>query len=289
VSTYLDALLDGARRRVADAQRREPLAALRERAVDAPTPPSFRDALAAPGVQVIAEIKRASPSKGELAPDLDAPRQARAYVDGGAAAISVLTEPDRFQGSLADLADVAALRVPTLRKDFVVDRYQVWEARAAGAAAVLLIVAALDEPTLAALHDEALGAGLAVLVEVHDAAEAAAARRIDAGIVGVNARDLRTFELDREGFARLRPELPDDALAVAESGVRGPEDVVRAAGEGADAVLVGESLVRAPDPRAAVAALVEAGRPADVIGPGPARLHDLPADRPHAGRRQESE
>jgi indole-3-glycerol phosphate synthase len=289
VSTYLDALLDGARRRVADAQRSEPLASLRERAVDAPAAPSFRDALAAPGVQVIAEIKRASPSKGELAPDLDAPAQARAYVDGGAAAISVLTEPDRFKGSLADLADVAALRVPTLRKDFVVDRYQVWEARAAGAAAVLLIVAALDEPTLAALHDEALGAGLAVLVEVHDAAEAAAARRIDAGIVGVNARDLRTFELDRDGFARLRPELPDDALAVAESGVRGPEDVVRAAAEGADAVLVGESLVRASEPRAAVAALVEAGRPADVLGPGPARLHDLPADRPHEGRHQESE
>jgi indole-3-glycerol phosphate synthase len=107
--------------------------------------------------------------------------------------------------------------------------------------------------------------------------------------VGVNARDLRTFELDRDGFARLRPELPDDALAVAESGIRGPEEVVRAASEGADAVLVGESLVRAPDPRAVVAALVEAGRPADVIGPGPARLHDLPADRPHEGRRQESE
>jgi indole-3-glycerol phosphate synthase len=289
VSTYLDALLDGARRRVAEAQRREPLASLRERAIDAPAAPSLRDALAAPGVQVIAEIKRASPSKGDLVPDLDAPTQARAYVDGGAAAISVLTEPDRFKGSLADLADVAALRVPTLRKDFVVDRYQVWEARAAGAAAVLLIVAALDEPTLAALHDEALGAGLAVLVEVHDAAEAAAARRIDAGIVGVNARDLRTFELDRDGFARLRPELPDDALAVAESGVRGPEDVVRAAQEGSDAVLVGESLVRAPDPRAAVAALVDAGRPADVLGPGPARLHDLPADRPREGRRPESE
>jgi indole-3-glycerol phosphate synthase len=283
VSTYLDALLDGARRRVTEAQRREPLASLRERAREAPAAPSLRDALAAPGVQVIAEIKRASPSKGDLAPDLDARGQARAYVDGGAAAISVLTEPDRFKGSLADLADVAALRVPTVRKDFVVDPYQIWEARAAGAAAILLIVAALDEPTLAALHDETRTAGLAALVEIHDESEAAAARRIEAELVGVNARDLRTFALDRDGFARLRPSLPDDALAVAESGVRGPEDVRRAAEEGADAVLVGESLVRASDPRAAVAALVEAGRPADVIGPGPARLHDLPPSGPVRG------
>jgi indole-3-glycerol phosphate synthase len=273
VSTYLDVLLDGARRRVEEARSREPLDALRARAREMPAPPSLYDALAVPGVQVIAEIKRASPSKGDLAPDLVAPALARAYMDGGAAAVSVLTEPDRFKGNLADLVDVAALGVPALRKDFVVDPYQVWEARAAGAAAVLLIVAALDEPTLASLHDEALAAGLDVLVEVHDASEAAASRRIDARIVGVNARDLRTFELDRRGFERLRPELPDDALAVAESGVRGPDDVRRAAGEGADAVLVGESLVTATDPAAAVATLVDAGRPADVVGPGPAKVH----------------
>jgi indole-3-glycerol phosphate synthase len=280
VSTYLDTLLDGARRRVEEARRREPLASLRERAVDAPVARSFGDALAAPGVQVIAEVKRASPSKGDLAVDMDARAQAGAYVEGGAAAISVLTEPERFKGSLTDLADVATLGVPALRKDFVVDPYQVWEARAAGAAAVLLIVAALDEPDLALLHDEARAAGLDVLVEVHDASEAAATRRIGATIVGVNARDLRTFELDRDGFARLRPELPDDALAVAESGVRGPDDVRRAAEEGADAVLVGESLVRASDPTAAVAALVDAGRPADVVGPGPARVHDHRPGRP---------
>jgi indole-3-glycerol phosphate synthase len=280
VSTYLDTLLDGARRRVEEARRREPLASLRERAVDAPVAPSFGDALAAPGVQVIAEIKRASPSKGDLAVEMDARAQAGAYVGGGAAAISVLTEPERFKGSLTDLADVATLGVPALRKDFVVDPYQVWEARAAGAAAVLLIVAALDEPDLALLHDEARAAGLDVLVEVHDASEAAATRRIGATIVGVNARDLRTFELDRDGFARLRPELPDAALAVAESGVRGPDDVRRAAEEGADAVLVGESLVRASDPTAAVAALVDAGRPADVVGPGPARVHDPRPGRP---------
>jgi indole-3-glycerol phosphate synthase len=287
VGTYLDALLEGAARRVDEARRLVPLDELRARAAEAPAPPSFEDALAAPGVQVIAEIKRASPSRGDLRPDLDAPAQARAYVDGGAAAVSVLTEPERFKGSLADLADVAALRVPTLRKDFVLDAYQVWEARAAGAAAVLLIVAALDEPTLAALHDEAGEAGLDVLVEVHDGADVAVARRIGARIVGVNARDLRTFELDRDGFARLRPELPDEALAVAESGVRGPDDVRRAAAEGADAVLVGESLVRSEDPAAAVAALVDAGLPADDVGPGPARLHGSEPDVHPPPRRTE--
>jgi indole-3-glycerol phosphate synthase len=261
VATYLDDLLAGARRRVTEARAREPLEALAERAADAPQGPSLRDALAAPGVGVIAEVKRASPSKGPLAPDLDAPRQARAYLDGGAAAVSVLTEPDRFLGSLADLADVAAIGVPALRKDFVVDAYQVWEARAAGASAVLLIAAALTEAELDALHREAVDAGLDVLVEVHDVQEAAATRRIGASIVGVNARDLRTFVLDRDGFARIRPELPEGAIAVAESGVRDADDVRRAATEGADAVLVGETLVRAADPAAAVRDLVTAGAP----------------------------
>jgi indole-3-glycerol phosphate synthase len=264
VATYLDDLLAGAHRRVAEAAAREPLAALRERASAAPAGPSFADALAVPGVQVIAEIKRASPSKGDLAPGLEAPAQARAYADGGAAAVSVLTEPERFKGDLADLADVAAIGVPALRKDFVVDPYQVWEARAAGASAVLLIVAALDEADLVSLSAAADEAGLDVLTEVHDADEVDTARRVGARIVGVNARDLRTFELDRDGFARLRPRLGDGVLAVSESGVRDPDDVRRAAGEGADAVLVGETLVRAADPRAAVAELVAAGAEREV-------------------------
>jgi len=278
---YLDDLLAGAHRRVAAARAAEPLDALRERAAAAPAAPSFRAALSQPGVAVIAEIKRASPSRGPLAPNLDAPACARAYHDGGAAAVSVLTEPDRFAGSLGDLADVAALGIPTLRKDFLVDTYQVWEARAAGAAAVLLIVAALDDATLARLHDEAMAAGLDALVEVHDDAEVVRARHLGARIVGVNARDLRTFELDRGAFARLRPTLPEQALAVAESGVRAPEDVARAAAEGADVVLVGEALVTAADPQAAVAALVAAGaapspapssvpNPAPSSGPNPA-------------------
>lgn len=259
LTTYLDDLLTGAHRRVAEARAREPLAALRERARAVPAPPSLYDALAGPGVGVIAEIKRASPSKGPLAPGLDARAQARAYLDGGAAAISVLTEPDRFHGTLDDLADVAALGRPALRKDFLVDPYQVWEARLAGASAVLLIVAALEEPQLQALHDATHAAGLSALVEVHDDAEVEVARRVGARIVGVNARDLRTFVLDRDAFARLRPTLPEGCLAVAESGVRDADDVRRAAAEGADAVLVGESVVTSEDPCAAVASLVAAG------------------------------
>ncbi|MCC5948296.1 MAG: indole-3-glycerol phosphate synthase TrpC [Nitriliruptoraceae bacterium] len=269
MATYLDALLDGARQRAADARAARPLEAIRERALDAPAPAGFHDALAAPGVALIAEIKRASPSKGPIAPDLDAVAQAAAYRTAGAAAISVLTEPSSFHGSLGDLADVSSLGTPTLRKDFVVDEVQIWEARLAGAAAVLLIVAALDEPTLARLNDVAREAGLDVLVEVHDEAESAAAARIDARIVGVNARDLRTFAMDPDGFARLRATLPSSALAVAESGIRGPDDVRRARDEGADAVLVGESLVRAADPRAAAASLVDAGRPTPAPDAGP--------------------
>lgn len=258
---YLDELVAAARTRVSEAREREPLEALKERARQRPAPSAFRSVLSADGVSLIAEIKRASPSKGDLAPHLNAPDQARVYRDAGAAAVSVLTEPRWFKGGLDDLVDVAALGVPALRKDFVIDAYQVWEARAAGAAAVLLIVAALDEPELAALHDEIQAAGMDALVEVHDEAELAAARRIDAEIIGVNVRDLRTFEIDRDAFVRLRQEMPDTAVVVAESGVRGPEDVRRAGLEGAHAVLVGESLVTAADPWAATAALVEAGRP----------------------------
>ncbi len=260
LTTYLDDLLAGAHRRVTEARAIEPLPALQDRARAVAAPPSLYDALARGGVGVIAEVKRASPSKGPLAPDLDAAEQARAYLDGGASAVSVLTEPDRFHGSLEDLSSVAALGAPALRKDFIVDPYQIWEARLAGASAVLLIVAALDEPLLRSLHDEATAAGLSVLVEVHDDVEVAAASRVGARIVGVNSRDLRTFELDRDAFARLRPSLPEGCLAVAESGVRNAEDVRQAAADGADAVLVGESVVLAADPRRAVADLVAAGQ-----------------------------
>ena len=266
MTTYLDDLLDGARARVADARRAVSLEPLRERALATPAPPSFRDALAGDGVAVIAEVKRASPSRGDLAPDLDATTQARAYRDGGAAAVSVLTEPSRFKGSLDDLAAVARLGVPALRKDFVVDPYQVYEARAAGAAAVLLIVAALDDDTLSMLAATAREARIDALVEVHDEAELARAMAVGAAVVGVNARDLRTFEVHRDAFARLRPAIGEGTLAVAESGIRGPDDLRAAADRGADAVLVGESLVTAADPQAAVATLVAAARAATTKG-----------------------
>lgn len=259
MTTFLDELLDDARRRVAAARTVTSTAEVRDAARGTTAAPDFHAALAAPGVSVISEVKRASPSKGDIAPDLDAGTQAAAYRDGGASAISVLTEPDRFKGTLADLQAVATLGVPTLRKDFTVDEHQVWEARLHGAAAVLLIVAALDDDDLRRFHDVAVDAGVAALVEVHDEDELDRALAIEARIIGVNARDLRTFDVDRDAFARLRPRMPDGVVAVAESGIRGPDDVVRAADQGADAVLVGESLVRADDPRAAVRALVDAG------------------------------
>ncbi|HEX9767522.1 MAG TPA: indole-3-glycerol phosphate synthase TrpC [Nitriliruptorales bacterium] len=260
MSTFLDDLLAGARRRVEAARAIESLEELRSRAGALDLPPSFLGALQQPGVSIIAEVKRASPSKGDLAPGIVAAVQAAAYRDGGAAAISVLTEPERFKGSLEDLADVAGSGTPALRKDFLVDAYQVWETRAAGASAVLLIVAGLDDAELASLLAEASEADLDALVEVHDEAELERAIAAGAGIIGVNARDLRSFEVDRDAFARLRPAIPEATIAIAESGIRGPDDVRAAAGRGADAVLVGESLVTAADPRAAVAALVEAGR-----------------------------
>ncbi len=268
--TFLDDLLDGARRRVEAARAQRSLADLRRDAEGVAPGPSFHDALAAPGVSVIAEVKRASPSKGDLAPGMDAVGQATNYVEGGVAAISVLTEPERFKGTLADLEAVSRLGTPTIRKDFVVDAYQVWEARLAGASAVLLIVAALDDDRLRALHEEATVAGLDVLVEVHDGAELERAARLDVRILGVNARDLRTFDVDREAFAKLRPSMPEGVVAVAESGVRGPDDVRAAAAAGADAVLVGEALVTADDPRRMAADLVAAGRtPSDTDSADP--------------------
>lgn len=246
-------------RRLAVARAEEPLEALRERARAVRTPPSFRDALAGDGVAVIAEIKRASPSRGPLAPDLDPVALAGAYVAGGAAAVSVLTAPDGFSGSLADLTAVATLGVPTLRKDFLVDPYQVWEARAAGAAAVLLLAVALDDTDLRRMLDTAQEAGLDALLEVHDAEEMLRAAALAPAIVGVNVRDLRDFHVDNGRFAAVAAARPSTALVVAESGVHGPADVVRYGLAGADAVLVGEHLVVSADPAEATRTLVGAG------------------------------
>lgn len=265
--SFLADLLDDARRRVDQSRARRPDGELEDRCRRLPASPDFRRALARPGVALIAEIKRASPSKGPLAPDLDAVAQARAYLLGGADAVSVLTEPDRFRGSLDDLRAVAGIGATALRKDFVIDPYQVLEAREAGAAAVLLIVAALEDGALRELAATTVEHGMTPLVEVHDEDELDRALAADASVVGVNARDLRTFEVDRDAFARLRPRLPEGVLAVAESGIRGPQDVIRAAAQGADAVLVGESLVTSGRPTQAVTELVSAGRPAIANGP----------------------
>jgi indole-3-glycerol phosphate synthase len=215
--------------------------------------PAFR----APGLSVIAEVKRRSPSKGELADIPDPAALATAYAAGGADAISVLTEQRRFGGSLEDLRTVrAAVPTPLLRKDFVVTGYQLLEARAAGADLVLLIVAALDDPLLHDLHQQALELGLTVLTEVHDEAEVERALALQAHLVGVNARNLKTLEVHADTFARLAALLPADVVKVAESGIGGRDDAARVADQGADVVLVGEALVRHGDPQAAVAELV---------------------------------
>jgi len=202
---------------------------------------------------LIAEVKRRSPSRGDLRPDLDPAALAGAYAAGGAAAVSVLTEPRHFAGSPEDLAAVrGAVDLPVLRKDFVTTPYQVWESRAWGADAVLLIVAALDRAALVRLLEETAAAGMDALVEVHTRAEAAAAAAAGAALVGVNARDLATLELDPGRFAAVREALPAGTVLVAESGIRTRADVLAAAAAGADAILVGEHLVRADDPTMAV-------------------------------------
>ncbi|MEU9024420.1 indole-3-glycerol phosphate synthase TrpC [Actinomadura sp. NPDC048394] len=258
--SVLDEIIDGVRADLAERQREVPLGALKEKAAAAPAP---RDALAAlrgPGVSVIAEVKRSSPSKGALAAIADPAALARDYEAGGAKVISVLTERRRFGGSLQDLADVRAnVDVSVLRKDFIVTSYQLWEARAYGADMALLIVAALEQDALVSLVERAESIGLLPLVEVHTEEEAA--RAVDAGakVIGVNARDLRTLKVDRGVFARVAPAIPKPVVKIAESGVRGPHDLLAYASSGADAVLVGESLVIGRDPRTAVADLVAAG------------------------------
>lgn len=210
-------------------------------------------------VRVIAEVKRSSPSKGVLAEIPDPAVQARAYERGGAGAVSVLTERRRFGGSLEDLVAVrAGVSVPVLRKDFVVDPYQVLEARAAGADLVLLIVAALDDADLRVLYDRAAGLGLLPLVEVHTADEARRAVDLGAELIGVNNRDLKTLDVDLGRFEQLVGLVPDTAIKVCESGIATVDDVVRVRDAGADTVLVGEMLVRSGDPAAAVHAMMAA-------------------------------
>jgi indole-3-glycerol phosphate synthase len=258
--SVLDEILEGVRADLAERQSRVSLERLKDMARKAASPRDAVAALKGEGVSVIAEVKRASPSRGAMA-DIDDPAAlAGDYEAGGARVISVLTEQRRFGGSLDDLASVRrTVQIPVLRKDFVVSSYQLWEARAYGADLVLLIVAALDQPALVSLVERALSIGLLPLVEVH--ADEELERAVDAGatVIGVNARNLATLEVDRSIFARLAPRIPEGIVKIAESGVRGPHDLLAYAAAGADAVLVGESLVTEKDPRAAVADLVTAG------------------------------
>jgi indole-3-glycerol phosphate synthase len=252
--SVLDDIVAGVREDLGARQDAVPLADLRAALADVDPPRDPMPHLRAPGSSVIAEVKRRSPSKGDLAPIPDPAALAAEYAAGGAAAISVLTEQRRFGGSLDDLRAVrAAVDVPLLRKDFTVTSYQVVEARAAGADLVLLIAAALDDDLLHRLHDEARELGLTALVEVHDEAETERAVALGAELVGVNARNLKTLAVDDDTFGRLAPLVPDDRVLVAESGITGPHDVKRFVGEGARAVLVGEALVKDGEPRRAVA------------------------------------
>ena len=258
--SVLEEIIEGVRVDLAEREAAVPLDVLKERARRAPDALDPMPAFRAPGVSVIAEVKRSSPSKGALATITDPAALAANYQSGGAATISVLTEKRRFGGSLADLEAVrAAVDIPVLRKDFIVTSYQLWEARASGADLALLIVAALSQNQLEALLDRALSIGLTPLVEVHDEEEVDRALAAGATLVGVNARNLKTLDVDRDTFARLAPRIPDDVVRVAESGVRGAHDVFEYAKQGANVVLVGETLVKGDDPRAAVADLVAAG------------------------------
>jgi indole-3-glycerol phosphate synthase len=218
---------------------------------------SLHAALAGPGISVIAEFKRRSPSAGTLRERPGVAELVGAYERGGAAAVSILTEGPHFDGSLDDLREArAACALPVLRKDFVVDPYQLYEARAAGADAVLLIVAALEEPALLDLHEQAGELGLDALVEVHDRAELARANEVGARLIGINNRDLRDFSVDIERTFVLLEEVPGGVTVVSESGIATAEQLRRLAERGVQAVLVGETLMRSPDPEAALRELL---------------------------------
>lgn len=254
-ATYLDRILV-AKRTTASGDRR-PLDELVDAARQLPPTRGFGDALAGGDrLAVIAEVKRRSPSKGDLAPDLDPAVLAQAYVAGGAAAVSVLTDEDFFGGSVDDLvAARSAVEVPVLRKDFTVGPRDVCDARLMGADAVLLIAAALDDAELATCAAVAAEIGIDALVEIHDEAELDRALAVGAGLVGVNQRDLVTFAVDTDRAVRVAERIPAGVVAVAESGITGADDAHRLAAAGYHAVLVGETLVRSADPTAAVAEL----------------------------------
>jgi len=259
--TILDEIVTYKRIDLACQKEQQPLERVSADARVAAPAKGFAAALRAPGISLIAEIKRASPSSGELRGDLQPADVAQTYVDNGAAACSVLTDTRFFQGQMADLESVRrAVTAPVLRKDFIIDPYQLYEARAAGADAVLLIVAILDDDALSGLQALAHDLDMAALIEVHTRQELDRALAIHPRIIGVNNRNLHTFEVDLKTTESLRPYIPADIVLVAESGIRAPDDVARLRDIGVDAMLVGTALVTAADTAAAVRQLVQAGR-----------------------------
>ena len=254
----LDTIGARTRERIAREKERLPLSLIRERAEEAAKCPlpSFREALAGENISFICEIKKASPSKGVIAQDFPYLAIAQEYEAAGANAISCLTEPCYFMGSDEYLSQIAArVSIPVLRKDFTVDDYMVYQARALGASSLLLICALLDDGELAAYYQLAKELGLEPLVEAHTAAEVERALSIGADIIGVNNRDLKTFSVDLEQSFRLRTRIPPDILFVSESGIQTPEDIRRLREIGTDAVLIGETFMRSPDKAAMLSRL----------------------------------
>ena len=261
--SVLDDIIVGVRQDLKEREDRVPLARIKEMETQVP---EAKDALGAlrnrdGAVKIISEVKRSSPSKGALAAIPDPAALASTYEAGGASVISVLTEQRRFNGSLADLDAVrAAVDIPILRKDFIVTPYQIHEARAHGADLVLLIVAALEQNVLVSLLERIRSLGMEALVETHSRLEALRAMEAGASIIGVNARNLKTLEVDRSTVEQVIDVIPQDVVAVAESGVANAHDVFEYAKWGADAVLVGEALVTSGDPRASIQDMVSAGQ-----------------------------
>jgi indole-3-glycerol phosphate synthase len=247
--TILDKIVVSKRQEVAAARLRMPLQEMEDQAASAPPVRDFRAALAGPGpIQLIAEVKKASPSAGIIRADFDPIAIARTYQGHGAACLSVLTDVPYFQGHLSYLARIrASVAIPLLRKDFIIDEYQVVEARLAGADAILLIAEILDDATLARLLARAHDLGMAALVEFHEEANLPRVLAAGADLVGINNRDLRRFVTDLDLTLRLRPQIPDHVLLVSESGIRTHADVERLEAAGVSAILVGESLMRADD------------------------------------------
>ena len=257
-STILDRIMATKREEIAARKRQTPEAELRRRAAAAPPPRDFFAALAEDGpIRLIAEVKKASPSAGLIRPNFDPVAIAQAYEASGAACVSVLTDEEYFQGALDYLRDVRrSISLPVLRKDFLLDRYQLLEARAAGADAVLLIAECLDDCLLRSLHNEALELGMTPLVELYEPTNLPRVLEAGAALIGVNNRNLRTFEVDLEHTLRMREALPTECVLVGESGIRTRADVERLESAGVDAMLVGESLMREDDIEAAVGRLL---------------------------------